>query len=478
MDPTNEQLAISTLFRESSDNIIIEALAGCGKTSTLELLHAGSKTEPILFLAFNVHIKEEMEARIKAKLKAGIKLPLMEIRTFNGCGHGIWGYAQSTRLSVDKKKTQNILAEQIKDLPKHRRGEAWRVFWDVSQAIDLAKSLGYVPPGVFPNAKRLITPDAFYASLEESPDDLARELIDSVLTASIKAAYAGNIDYNDQIYMPALFGGTFPRFPLVMVDEDQDLSPTNHAMLDKLARDRLIAVGDPWQSIYGFRGAEQGGMARQKAKFKMTQAGLTISFRCPEKIVENVRWRVPQFKWVKPGGKVEQLTRLEGADIPDSSAVICRNNAPLFRLAFALLQRKRSVSVSGSEIGPKVIGIMRKLGDEHASRAQAIALIEDWRAAKAEKGSTSANDLADCMKVFASYGETLGQAISYAEHLFAQKGSIQLLTGHKSKGLEWDIVYHLDPWLIGEEEQELNLRYVIGTRSKQELYEINSKDIR
>ena len=50
------------------------------------------------------------------------------------------------------------------------------------------------------------------------------------------------------------------------------------------------------------------------------------------------------------------------------------------------------------------------------------------------------------------------------------------MSGHKSKGLEFDIVFHLDPWRIrtnleGEAlAQELNCRYVIETRPKQELY--------
>lgn len=53
-----------------------------------------------------------------------------------------------------------------------------------------------------------------------------------------------------------------------------------------------------------------------------------------------------------------------------------------------------------------------------------------------------------------------------------------LLTGHKAKGLEWNTVYHLDPFLIGESEQELNLKYVIGTRSLENYYEILTKEIR
>lgn len=52
------------------------------------------------------------------------------------------------------------------------------------------------------------------------------------------------------------------------------------------------------------------------------------------------------------------------------------------------------------------------------------------------------------------------------------------MTGHKAKGLEFDTVYHLNPYLIGDDEQELNLRYVIQTRAANAYYEINSDNIR
>lgn len=58
------------------------------------------------------------------------------------------------------------------------------------------------------------------------------------------------------------------------------------------------------------------------------------------------------------------------------------------------------------------------------------------------------------------------------------------MSGHKSKGLEWASVFHLDPWRIpspfsrkGEAlEQELNLEYVITTRTKSELTLIDLED--
>ncbi len=136
------------------------------------------------------------------------------------------------------------------------------------------------------------------------------------------------------------------------------------------------------------------------------------------------------------------------------------------------------MAVAGTDIGPKLIGIMRKLGPNDMSKTSVLGKISSWLAERQAKSSTTAQDLADCMRVFAEHGQTLGLAIAYAEDLFAQDGSIRLLTGHKAKGLEWDTVYHLDPWLIGKEEQELNLRYVITTRARQTLYEIDSRNIR
>lgn len=51
-------------------------------------------------------------------------------------------------------------------------------------------------------------------------------------------------------------------FRLVVVDEYQDTSCIENDLINLLAKDRLIVVGDVMQSIYGFRGADVGNMAR------------------------------------------------------------------------------------------------------------------------------------------------------------------------------------------------------------------------
>lgn len=466
--PTAEQDHILSLVKGSHSNLLINALAGSGKTTTLEMIQ-DALSLPVLCLAFNRRIADVMVKRFRSTTT---------VRTFNGLGHRIWSSACVGRISLDPKKVPDLLRELIKELPHGEQGEAWEVFWEVVTAISLAKSLGYVPSGKYPNAHRLITEESFYAHLPEDIGPLGQDLLEETLLRSIKSAYAGLIDYNDQCYMPALFGGTYPKFPNALIDEMQDLSPVNHEMLVQLRHSRLIAVGDPWQSVYAFRGAATSGMAKAKARFEMTEADLSVSFRCPEAIVRAVHWRVPHMKWIKEGGRVGVLKNPSLNSFTDGSVIICRNNAPLFSLALRLLGAGRSVSVAGSDVGPRVIGILRKLGEDGDKPEKVLNAIDKWEAEKIAKGSTTAPDIADCIRVFARTGTTLGRAVAYAEHLFKQVGNIQLLTGHKAKGLEWPTVYHLDSWLLRSDEQDLNLRYVITTRSMDTYYEINSADIK
>jgi len=166
------------------------------------------------------------------------------------------------------------------------------------------------------------------------------------------------------------------------------------------------------------------------------------------------------------------------SSIGDNVTIICRNNAPLFALAFRLLGAGHSVSVIGSDLGPKLIGVMKKLGPEELSYAQTLSAIDDWLDEKLSREAKNYEDMAECMRIFTNASKgSLCTAIAYAEHLFKQSGSIRLLTGHKAKGLEFDDVIHLDPYLLSSSEQDTNLSYVISTRSKNRLTEIASSAI-
>lgn len=471
---TEEQETIVNAALNSSNSLLINALAGAAKTSTLELICKALPVQPILSLAFNKKIADEMVKRLPGHVSC---------RTLNSVGHRVWQQACTKKLVLNTRKSYELLSAKVQSLRKSEKTEAFEVFSETLRAVSGAKLAGYIPPDKYPSAKRLISESDFWASFEEEPSDLQRSLIDEVLTESIKLAYEGQIDFDDQIYMPTLFGGTFPRFPLVMGDEVQDFSAINHAMLEKLIVGRFIGVGDPYQSIYGFRGAVANGMQNLKEKFGMKELTLSVSFRCPREVVRNAqRIRVPhmQFPEWAAEGRVTTLEKWSSADIPDNAAIICRNNAPLFSCALRLLRAGRGCQLVGSDLGPGLVKVLKKLGPETMTRDQTYAAIDQWeseRLAKSKaKGATK--DRAECLRVFAGFGDTLGGAIAYAEHLFSASGPIQLLSGHKAKGLEWQTVFHLDPWRIPsvyaeteeEKEQELNVKYVIETRAKENLF--------
>lgn len=469
--PTDEQLDILNAAGHSNSNLMLEAFAGCGKTSTLELLVPELPARsPILYLCFNRKNADEAAARMP---------PSTVVRTFNSIGHRIWAGTISKSLRLDPKKSATILKSLIDEAPPSSRSTLWSCFSEVTTGVAFAKALGYLPPASYPGIHPLITQGSFHSLLEETPDDLVSDLIDTVLTRSIKLGFEGLIDYNDQVYLPAIFRSTCPSYATVLVDEYQDLSPVNHALLAKLAKGRLIGVGDPNQNIYGFRGARAGGMAEAISTYSMTTFPLSISFRCPSAITSHVLWHVPSFRSSKTGGHVSSPTRLDPTHLPQTATIISRNNAPLLRTGLQLLSSGRSITIAGSDIGPRLINTMRKLGPGDSNRATTIGLINDWEAEKLAKESKTAEDLAGCMRVFAEHGDSLDQAIAYAEHLFRQQGSLLLTTIHKAKGLEWDTVFHLDPWLVRKHahSQNKNLDYVASTRCSNSLTEINSDAI-
>lgn len=77
------------------------------------------------------------------------------------------------------------------------------------------------------------------------------------------------------------------RFRYVLVDEFQDVDPAQFELLRRLAppadRPRLLVVGDPDQSIYGFRGTVPGLLSEDfPAVYGGCSLALERSHRCPE----------------------------------------------------------------------------------------------------------------------------------------------------------------------------------------------------
>lgn len=473
--PTPEQQAIIDAARNTKDNLMVSALAGAAKTSTLVMVAEALPDVKILCLAFNKRIAVEMQERMP---------PNCTCQTLNSLGHRTWQQMLGRRLIVDDKKVFGILKGLIDKLPKRDQELSYDAFSETLKAIEFGKACGYIPTGTFPSGKGLMDDSSFFAHLDEEPTALQENLIREATIESIEQAQQGKIDFNDQIFMPTLFPSMFDFYPLVMVDEAQDLSALNHATLRKLVKRRLIAVGDECQAIYGFRGAHEDSMPTLQKQFDMKKLILSTSFRCPRSVVREAQWRAPHMRYPEWAveGEVKIMGQWDVTNIPQSASIICRNNAPLFGMAIKLLKNGRYPQIIGNDIGKYLVKVMTKFSkNTKMPREEVLAAIQAWETEKAKKARNPEKvyDQGACLRIFAQQGETLGDAIAYANHLFSSQGPIQLMTGHKSKGLEFDIVFFLDQHLIrtdaDESGQEKNLRYVIQTRAKQQLIYVDSE---
>jgi DNA helicase-2/ATP-dependent DNA helicase PcrA len=463
-NPTPEQLAIVSAAQSTEDNLIISALAGAAKTSTLVLIAEALPKVNILCLAFNKRIADEMSARLP---------PNCTSMTLNSLGFRVWKEALGRGCKVDKDKGYNIMSALIAEVPPEMKSRAFEGMPDYLKAVATGKQRGYVPDGYGRNAKPLFGDDDFFDSLDDELEDWEMDIIREATRQSLDLAWQGTLDFDDQILMPTLFPAVFPRYPLVLIDEAQDLSPLNHATLRKLAKRRLIAVGDECQAIYGFRGAANNSMELLEREFSMRKLMLSVSFRCPISIVEHARWRAPHMQypaWAK-AGEVAELQTWEIADLQNDAAVICRNNAPIFSLAMKMLIAGRYAQIMGNDIGKGLLKVMKKFGPSTLKRQALLDAIADWEEAKVKKTKSPGpvRDRAECMRIFARQGSNLGDALAYAEHIFNSNGPIKLMTGHKSKGLEFDHVYILEQKLLRDEGQDKNLKYVMQTRAKETL---------
>lgn len=474
--PTTEQLAIIDFITQRKENLIISALAGAAKTSTL-VLAADAHRVPTLALAFNKRIAEELSKRMP---------PHVECKTLNSLGHRAWGSYLGRRLTLDVNKKGRLIKSAIDTARGEQdKSELWRVFSDLADIYDLAYRQGWIPERAHPSARRFVSSDEeFRLSLPIDLSDLEFSTVRKAVIDSLNEGITGTIHFDDQLLLPIIYPASFDAYPLVYGDEAQDWSMLNHEMIAKLVKRgaRLVAVGDPNQAIYAFRGADEDSMDKLAARFSMETLHLTTSFRCALSVAEHVRWRAPAIRspeWAIPG-TIKKLPTWSAADLPESAAIICRNNSPIFQCAMRLLRAGRRPEIRGNDITKGLIKTMKKIGSPDLPREAAlIAWDVQAKALRARyKNSTFINDKIACISFFLEGEETLGLALARADHIMSMTGPIQLMTGHKSKGLEFSNVFFLDEHLIDPLRggpQENNLRYVIATRSMENLTYITSE---
>ena len=500
---TEEQQRIISAASAKTGSALVQAGAGCAKTSTGKTAMQRIKV-PGLALAFNRKIADDLAKAMPRSFDA---------RSFNALGHRAWAGALKTQPKLDDRKLGRIITQLAKGYKIELDSSQWS---GAKRMVSLAQAAGLVPESDRDGDQSLV-PDSrdqweelgFQAGLSLDDCKMLWELGRSALVENIKMARAGVISFDDQIYCSSMLGGKFPKYPVIFVDEAQDLSPLNIKMLGQCMAQhaRVFAVGDENQAIYAWRGASGTSMqdVRGLPAQNWSDYPLMTTFRCPKEVVKRQLWHVPEFRaWDEsPDGLVvewdegwswSQLQEL----IPQGAkeiAVICRNNAPIMSLALKLLRQGIGCFMLGRALGKGLIALAKKIiASDDTPRDKCRGLIETWMVN--EQSLAMANDREDRCETISDQGEALLAVLEGAEcddarglqsvlfRVFAREsGQVCLSTIHRAKGLEWPLVMVLDSWRIPGKwakkaakagntvplQQEWNLKYVAETRAQQTL---------
>lgn len=270
------------------DSVLVLAGAGSGKTSVLVahaawLLHRNeAMPEQILLLAFGRKAAQEMNERIQAYLHTDS----VQAKTFHALALHIIQHATRKAPVISRLESNGALRHELliktwqqQCAEKKAQAKGWREWLSEEMAWD-------VPDGEFWLDARLAARlsgrldrwlglmrmqggsqnDMLALADDEQRPRLQRGLrLMAPLLKAWKAALKeeGAVDFSGLIHQAVTLldkGRFISPWKHILVDEFQDISPQRAQLLAALRRQNLrtsfFAVGDDWQAIYRFSGAE------------------------------------------------------------------------------------------------------------------------------------------------------------------------------------------------------------------------------
>lgn len=490
MIPSSRQQLILDEWLNTDNNILISAVAGSGKTSTLLMLleHCQYRT---LFVAFNKAIQEEIQNKMDQRgLKQGKAMTMHALGLTAIRGAGI-------RFSIQNNKNWNILSQMqnenrglFRSIP---REDKLRLLYSLIDMNDVSRM--FLTDDIGEIRRHLAVMDKILMDHNSLPN-----LWNTFLQYRARS-YEGNnieIDFADMLYLPVIRNLAIPVYPYyLMVDEAQDLSVVQHRLLDILLGQntiqKWIAVGDRNQAIYGFSGALSNSFDKFLDKPGNTvELPLDICYRCAKSIIASSNEVYPVMVAAREDeGIVDTIS--DPLSIKNNSMVICRNSGPLISLYFTLLSLGKSCYINGSEIMAYLLKFLKPY-ENHTIYSATVEMNY-----KLQELMEKENDSEDGKFKFHIFNENYENFIILSTNMsepsepmssFTQKlkflfndrgNAIMLCTIHKSKGLENDVVYILEESLIPSKfakspeqlRQEKNLKYVARTRARNEMYFLN-----
>lgn len=482
----------------------VEARAGTGKTTTIveavANAHEVREGGRALVGAFNTKIAAELGKRLQGA--HGVTVKTMHSAGFDAI-KAAWG-----RVQVEQDRGRMVAGGVLQphlpvgftyanahpDSPMRKTRQAAE-FNGVARAIARLASIGKLT--LTTDVQALVAlamdtdrePDPEWRALGWTTQRVAALAVEAMIAAAEQSPI---VDFDDMLWIPWMAGLAPTIYDLVVIDEAQDMNAAQLAlaMASRAPGGRLVVVGDPRQAIYGFMGADVEAFARTRRELDAEVIPLTVTFRCPRRVVAAARELVPDFE-AAPGAHLGVVTcpTMDAAvpEIRPGDFVLSRTNAGAVGACLALLRHGTRATVLGRDVGATIKARIRAFKVQ--SVASVVAAARTWleleikRSAAAERPSIAerATDLAETIITLCEGVATVQALVERIDYLFAETagdGRVACCTVHKSKGLEaarvWIVASSFWPSAKLEEE---NLRYVAVTRALRELHIIGGPGV-
>ena len=283
---STQQKAVEECFLNEQVNIIMGARAGSGKTTMLKHLASFRKSgETMVYLAFGK--KNASEGRKKMPREVASST------THSFCGRWLRDHYKLPEKSSENKTF--LLMEDI--YPQMGNKDRRRIRKAAFRLVGLAKNFA-VMPGDSDALRAVMDQYEFELQTPEDPEEdpdkeykLVVEIANEVLEKSLPK-HGLIYDYNDMLWWPIVMGLQPPKFDVVLADECQDFNACQIELLRRLEirGARIVAVGDPYQAVFRFRGADSDAYDKLNAMLGTTTRGskeliLPTNYRCCKAVV-------------------------------------------------------------------------------------------------------------------------------------------------------------------------------------------------
>src|SRR5271166_2824085 len=260
-------------------NTVIIARAGSSKTTVIveAIKHIPNKKAKTLCVAFNKFIATELEERINKSY--------VEVRTLHSLGFSVVR-KHFGKVAIDPNKSVSIIKGTFP--PDYK---CWEEIFLIDKTVSLAKGFLIDAPSKI---------DEMMDNFDIVPVDLDREdfIKRVVRVLRLCKEHKESANFDDMVWLPIVYGCTFPKYDYVFCDEAQDLNAGQlHIALSCSAPNgRTFACGDDRQGIYAWRGADENAIPNIIKRLNAKTLPLPISYRCAKSIIKIAQTYVPDIQ--------------------------------------------------------------------------------------------------------------------------------------------------------------------------------------